>query len=270
MTTRTTRPDRATFFPTFADTLASEWHKLWALRSVPILMVAIAALSMAVGAFMTIVGGADVAAAQTESKYSVIFYSSALTTWAFAGLAANVVGIEFSGLGRATFVATPRRGPVLLAKLGLIGVLGMVTGVASSVATAAATQGMLALQGYQPLDLTDPGLARAVLVLVGASMAVQGLVAAGFTVLTRSAVWGLVAAMLLSLLPVSLADLLGPWYAEHIPRLLPGAAVESLAGVAAPEGYGYLPAPFASAVVIAWTTVLGALALRRLRRLDIG
>src|SRR5699024_4255565 len=125
-----------------------------------------------------------------------------LTTWAFAGLAANLVGIEFSGLGRATFVANPRRGPVLLAKLGLIGVLGMLTGLASSVATAAVTQGMLALQGYQPLDPTDPGMVRAVLVLVGASMAVQGLVAAAFTVLTRSAVWGLVAAMLLSLLPV--------------------------------------------------------------------
>lgn len=98
----------------------------------------------------------------------------------------------------------------------------------SSVATAAATQGMLALRGFEPLDLTDPGLIRAVLILVGASMAVQGLIAAGLAVLTRSGVWGLIVAGLISLLPVSFATLLGQWYSEHIPRWLPGAAVESL------------------------------------------
>src|SRR5690625_7832183 len=106
---------------------------------------------------MTIVGGCSDAESQAESKYSVIFYSSTLTTWAFAGLAANFVGIEFSGLGQATFTATTCRHRVLLAKFILIGAGGVLTGVVSSIATAAATQGMLALPGYPPRDRTDPG-----------------------------------------------------------------------------------------------------------------
>ena len=256
--------------PRFADTVASEWSKMRALRLYPILIAAIVLLSVAVGVFMTIVGGGSVAESQAESQYSVIFYSSTLTTWAFAGLAANFVGIEFSGLGQATFTATTCRHRVLLAKFILIGAGGLLTGVVSSIATAATTQGMLALQGYQPLDLTDPGLIRAVLALVSTSMVVQGLVAASLAVLTRSAGWGLVAAMLISLLPVSFADLLGEWYAEHIPRWLPGASTESLAGVASPEGYGYLPPPLASVAIVAWVSALGVTAVLRLRRADVG
>lgn len=255
--------------PGFVDTLASEWLKLRSLRLYPLLLAAIVIVSVAVGAFMSIIGGESVAEAQAESEYSVIFYSSALTTWAFAGIAANFVGIEFSGVGQTTFTATARRTRVLAAKVVLIGVAGALTGVLSSVTTAAATQGVLALRGFEPLDLTDPGLLRAVLILVGASMAVQGLIAAGFAVLTRSAIWGLVAAGLVSLLPVSFANLLGEWYSEHIPRWLPGAAVESLAGVAAPEGYGYLPVPLAVTAVIVWLAVVLTVATLRLRRLDI-
>ncbi|MGO1950116.1 MAG: hypothetical protein ACTH1D_10805, partial [Mycobacteriaceae bacterium] len=222
-----------------------------------------------VGVFMSIIGGGSVAAAQADSEYSVIFYSSTLTTWVYAGIAANFVGIEFSGVGQATFTATARRTRVLAAKLVLIAAAGSLTGLVSSVTTAAATQGGLALRGFETLDLTDPGLLRAVLVLVGASMAVQGLLAAGFTVLTRSAIWGLVTTGLVSLLPVSFANFLGEWYSEHIPRLLPGAAVESLAGVAAPEGYGYLPVPLALTTVLVWLVVMLTVATLRLRRVDI-
>lgn len=255
--------------PRFADTLAAEWAKMRGLRMYPILLAGIVLLSVAIGGIMTVVGGASIAEAQSESRFSVIFYSSALTTWVFAGLAANFVGIEFSGLGQYTFTATARRGRVLLAKFGLIGVGGLIVGTVTSIATAAVTQGMLASQGHEPLDLSDPALIRAVVLLVGTSMAVQGLIASGFAVLTRSAVWGLVSAGLITLLPVSFANLLGEWYAEHIPRWSPGAALESVAGVAAPEGYGYLPAPLAVGTLVVWLIiVLGASGLR-LRRMDI-
>jgi hypothetical protein len=249
--------------------LASEWLKMRSLRLYPLLLAAIVIVSVVVGAFMAIIGGESVADAQAESQYSVIFYSSALTTWAFAGIAANFVGIEFSGVGQTTFTATVRRTRVFAAKLVLIAAAGAFIGVVSSVTTAAATQGVLALRGFEPLDLTDPGLIRAVLILVGASMAVQGLLAAGFAVLTRSGVWGLIVAGLISLLPVSFAPLLGQWYSEHIPRWLPGAAVESLAGVAAPEGYGYLPVPLALTAVAAWLVVVTTIATLHLRRIDL-
>lgn len=255
--------------PGFIDTLHSEWLKMRSLRLYPVVLAAIVIVSVAVGAFMSVIGGHNIAEAQAESEYSVIFYSSALTTWAFAGIAANYVGIEFTGVGQATFTATASRSRVLAAKFVLIAVAGAVVGTVSSVMTAAVTQGVLASRGFESLDLTDPRLIRAVLILVAASMAVQGLIAAGFAVLSRSAVWGLVVAGLLSLLPVSFAPLLGTWYSEHIPRWLPGAAVESLAGVAAPEGYGYLPTPLALMAVAAWLVVVLGAAILRLRSLDI-
>lgn len=267
MTTTTTRSDAA---PRFGDTLASEWKKMLALRLHPIGVAVILLVSVGVGVFMTVIGdSATVAQAQAENEYSVIFYSSGLTMWAYAYLAAHFIAGEFHGLGQSTFVATARRGRVLGAKLVLIGAGGVLVGVITSVTTAAATQTALALQGYEPLDLSDPGLIRAVLVLTGAAMAVQGLLAVGFAVLTRSAVFAVVITGVLSMMPVSLAPMMGQWYSEHIPRLVPGAAVESLAGVAAPEGYGYLPAPLAATAIGLWlVVVLGAAALR-LPRMDI-
>lgn len=264
MTTATTSA------PGFADVLSAEWRKLRALRLFSIGVGLILVVSVGVGVFMTLVGDrSSLADAQSASDYAVIFYSSGLTTWAFVYLAASFVAMEFRGVGQATFVATARRSRVLGAKLLLIAGGGLCVGLVASVATTAATQGMLALQGHRMLDLTDPGLLRAVLVLVGASMAVQGLIGAGFAVLTRSAVAAVVVTGLISLVPVTMATFLGEWYSAHVPRWLPGAAVESLAGVAAPESYGYLPLPLAGAALLVWLAVVLTAAAARLPRMDI-
>jgi ABC-2 type transport system permease protein len=261
---------RTTTAPRFTDAFSAERRKLLALRLHPTGIALILLVSVGVGVFMTVIGDSStIADAQAESEYAVIFYSSGLTTWAFVYLAANFVAIEFHGIGQSTFVATARRTRVLAAKLVLIGAGGLMVGLVASATSAVATQGMLALRGYEPLDLTDPGLIRAVVVLVGASMAVQGLIAAAFAVLTRSAVAGVVITGLISLVPVSMATFMGEWYSEHIPRWLPGAAVESLAGVAAPESYGYLPVPLAATAVIGWLAILLGAAVLRLPRMDI-
>ena len=256
--------------PGFVDTFVAERRKMLSLPVHPIGVAMILVVGLGVGVFMTLVGDSStIADAQAESEYAVIFYSSGLTTWAFVYLAAHFVAIEFQGVGQSTFVATARRTRVLAAKLALIAIGGLLVGLVASVTTAAATQGLLALRGYEPLDLTDPGLARAVLVLVGTSMAVQGLIAAAFAVLTRSTAAGVVITGLISLVPVSIAPLMGEWYSEHVPRWLPGAAVESLAGVAAPESYGYLPMPLAATALAVWLTVLLGAAALRLPRADI-
>ncbi|MGI5215406.1 hypothetical protein [Plantactinospora sp. CA-290183] len=261
---------RVTPTPGFEATLRSEWRKLRALRATPIGIALILLVSVGVGVFMTMIGdGSAVADAQAESRYSVIFYSSGLTTWAFVFLAASFVASEFQGMGESTFVATARRGRVLAVKLALVTVGGLVVGLLASVTSVAATQGVLALRGFEPLDLTNPGLARAIVLLVGASMAVQGLLAGCFAVLVRSSVAAVVITGLITLVPVSLAPFLGEWYSANVPRWLPGAAVESLAGVAAPGSYGYLSWPLATACVIAWVSTLCVIAALRLPRMDI-
>jgi hypothetical protein len=268
MTTATSEGSAAA--PGFTDALSAEWRKMLALRLYPVGITVILVVGAGVGAFMTLAGDSStVADAQAENEYTVIFYSSGLTTWAFVYLAASFVAVEFHGLGQATFVATAHRTRVLAAKLVLIATGGLVVGLVSAMTTVAATQGLLALRGQQPLDLSDPDLVRAVLVLVSTSMAVQGLIAAALAVLTRSAVTAVVITGLISLVPVSMATFMGQWYSEHVPRWVPGAAVESLAGVAAPESYGYLPVPLATAAIVAWLTVLLGAATVRLPRTDI-
>ncbi|MFB6396271.1 hypothetical protein [Polymorphospora lycopeni] len=260
---------QSTTAPGFAATFVSEWRKMRALRSTPIGVALIVLVSVGVGGFMTVIGDSSaIADAQAESEFSVIFYSSGLVTWAYAYLAASFVAAEFQGLGESTFVATARRNRVLAAKLVLVAAGGLIVGLLASVMTVAATQGVLALRGSGPLDLTDPGLVRAIALLVAVSMAVQGLLAAGFAVLVRSAVGAVVVTGLISLLPVSLAPFLGDGYAASVPRWLPGAAVESLAGVAAPGSHGYLDWPLALACVTAWVAAVGTAAALRLPRMD--
>ena len=256
--------------PGFEATFTSEWRKIRALRSTPIGIVLILLVSVGVGVFITVIGDSSaIAEAQAQSDYSVIFYSSGLTTWAFVFLAAGFIASEFHGMGESTFVATARRGRVLAVKLVLIATGGLIVGLLASVMAVTATQGMLAARGFEPLDLTDPGLMRAVVLLVGTSMAVQGVLAACFAVLVRSAAGAVVITGLISLAPVSLAQFLGEWYSANVPRWLPGAAAESLAGVSAPGSYGYLSAPPAAACIVAWIAVLCAIAALRLPRMDI-
>jgi ABC-2 type transport system permease protein len=250
--------------------LRSEWRKLVALRMTGVGALAIVAISLVVGVALAMVSDpGSIAAAQADSEYSVIFYSSAIATWGYAFLAASFVAVETNGIGQWTFVATPRRGRVLGAKLALIAGVGLLVGIAATAVTVAVTQGVLAVRGLETLDLTDAGLWRAMGLFQPLSLAVTGLLAAAVAVLTRSAVLAVVTIGAVTLIPVGAAQLLGDTYAATVPRWTPGAAVESIAGMSAPGSYGYLD-PFTAIVCVAlWVAVAAAAAFVVLPRLDI-
>ncbi|WP_328473366.1 hypothetical protein OHA21_12310 [Actinoplanes sp. NBC_00393] len=245
-------------------TLRSEALKVRELRSTWVGTSLILLVSAGMAALISAV--ADVG---TVDERQVIFYSSGLATWAYVFLAAGLVATEFHGTGQATFVATARRGRVLAAKLLLITAGGLGVGLLAATATVGAAQTVLILRGPEPLDLADPGLVRGLVLFLPTSMIVQGLLAACLAVLVRSGVVAVVLAGLLSLAPVSVAPFFGDWYAAHVPRWVPGAAVESLAGIAAPGSYGYLAWPPAAACLLAWIGVLLLIAAVRLPRMDI-
>lgn len=256
--------------PGIFSTLISEWRKARALRSTLVGVTVILLLGAGVGAFIALVGdGSAIAEAQAENEYSVVFYSSSLSTWVFAFLAASLLASEFGGMGEATFVATARRGRVLAAKLVLVAAGGLIVGLLASVVAVAATQGVLADRGIELLDLTDPVLARAVVLFMGASMAVHGVLAACIAVFTRSAAGAVAATGLMTLAPINLAQFLGQWYASTVPRWMPGAAVESVAGLSAPGSYVYLSAPASAVCLVVWIAVFCTLAALRLPRIDI-
>lgn len=266
-TTAQTSPARTGF----ASTLVAEWRKLWALSTTSIVVAVTVALTLGVSALIVLFGGGDNAAdVQADGQYDVIFFGTGLGVWAFAFLCAHFVAVEFrTGLGERTFVATPRRTRVLLAKLAVLVGVGLVGGCALSVLNVALTQGVLGMGGHPTLDLTDPGLLRAVLLYVGLSMAVQGALAALIAVAVRHAFGALIVTILLTALPVTLAEFFGEAYAQIVPRWVAGAAVESLSGVAEPGSPGHLPLGLALLDVALWLTVVGTISLHRLHHRDI-
>ncbi len=248
--------------------VASEWRKLWALRSTPVVLAIVVALTLGISTVIVVFGGVNAAQAQQDGTYAVIFFGSSLGVWAFCVLAAGLVTVEFDGAADHTFVATPRRSRVLAAKLVIVAGLGLVIGPVISVATVAVTQASLALGGFPTLRLDDPALWRAVLLFVGVSMAVQGVLAGLVAVVVRNAFGAMALVLALSAVPPALAESVGPTYAELVPRWIPGAAVESIVGLAQPGSAGHLPLLVALFAVAAWIALFGAVSFRRLDRAD--
>lgn len=247
---------------------ASEWRKLWSLRSTPVILGVVVALTLGISWAIVVFAGVNAAQAQQDGTYAVIFFGSSLGVWAFAVLAAEFVTTEFRGAADHTFVATPRRSRVLLAKSLIVAGLGLVVGPVVSVATVVVTQGGLALGGFPTLQLDDPGLWRAVLVYVGLNMAVQRVLAALVAVLVRNAFGAVVVVLMLSALPPSLAESFGPAFTELVPRWIPGAAVESVAGLSQVGSAGYLALPAALLAVAIWIGLFAAVSFPRLDRAD--
>jgi ABC-2 type transport system permease protein len=269
MTTHTGTSTRRGVAPTAA--LRAEWRKFRSLSSTRTVLAVTVVLSLGVSALIVLFGGgANAADVQRDGQYDVIFFGAGLGVWAFAFLSAQFVTTEFrTGLGERTFIATPRRARVLVAKLVVLAGVGFVVGVVLSVLNVGLTQGVLGLGGHPTLDLTDPGLLRAVLLYVGLSMAVQGTLAALVAVVLRHPFGAFVVTIMMTALPVELAEFFGEPYAGIVPRWVPGAAAESLSGVAEPGSPGYLPLGLAVLDIAVWIAVVGALAVHRLRHRDV-
>jgi ABC-2 type transport system permease protein len=257
--------------PGFRAVLRSEWTKLWAVRSTHVLLGVLLLLTVGVTGVLAFFGSSgDLAAAQEDGAYDVILFSATLGIWVYTYLGAAVVAAEFGGrAGQYTFVATPRRGRVLAAKMLIVGGLGAALGVVVALVNIALTQAALASAGSTLLDLGDPGLWRAALVFVALSMAVQAWLGAAVAVLVRTAFGALAIVVLVNALPVTTAQFLGEGYRSTVPRLVPGAAVESAAGLSVPGSDGHLPLGAALLVVAAWLGLAHLLAHRRLVRADL-
>jgi ABC-2 type transport system permease protein len=237
-------------------TLASEWQKFRALRPIRIIVLVAVALTIGITLLVCLFGGAGLSDAQTKGKYNVIFFSSFFGTAAMATLGAHFVAVEYSrGMIAATLAATPARWRVLAAKLLLIGGFTLVFGTAVSFVNFFTSQTLLAASGVRPLRITDEGMFRAVGVFIGLSAMTRALLAASIAVFTRNAGGAVVLSLLIDVMPVVSAPLLGTWWRDRVPRFVPGAVVESLAGVAEPGSPGYLPTSAAALVLSLWLAV---------------
>jgi ABC-type transport system involved in multi-copper enzyme maturation permease subunit len=199
---------------TFPRVVASEWSKLWTLRSTPLVIVAAMLAMVAFGAIIghntrhpAGLGPEDLVASRPLQGY----YLGQLL---IGSLGALVVSGEYSsGMIRATFAAVPRRLPVLLAKLFVFTVIVASAMVVASIAAFFVAQAFLS--GYRPTyALSDPDVLR-VVIGTGVYLSLIGLLGGAIAWIVRSTPGALGMLCALSLvLPVLLLLFHGAW-AQH-------------------------------------------------------
>lgn len=180
-------------------------------------------------------------------------------------LGASVGGSEYStGLAQPTFVQTPRRGRVVMAKAAVTAGVAVAVAAVTAVLCTAVGELLLLLSGV-PGAALDPSLARLAL---GSALGpvFYALVALAGALVFRSTGGGVVTALAVLVLPTVAAWVPG---LSELAWLLPGAALHGISGASDPAAAEYL-APGAAALSLAgWTMLVGALALWRVRSRDV-
>jgi ABC-2 type transport system permease protein len=252
--------------------LRAEWTKLRTVAGPGALLLAVIALTTAVGAMaanaVTCPGGG---CQLDPAKISLTGLD--LGQAIVAVLAVTVIGGEYgTGMIRVTLTATPRRWRVLAAKAAVVGVATLAAGVVAVLASLLAgglllaRHGITAAHGYQALSLASPPVLRAaagsVLYLALIALLALGIAAA---VRDSAAAIGIVLG-LLYLFPIIANVVSDESWQRHLQQIGPMTA--GLA-VQATTGLGRLPiGPWAGlGVLSAWAAAaLGAGGLVFLRR----
>jgi len=210
MTTVTAR------LPAARGALASEWIKLYSVRSTYLTLAFAAAAAVTIGYLIT---HADVThwatmTAQAKSAFDPVYDSFSglgLAQLAFGTLGVLVISSEYTtGLIRTTFTAVPRRRAVLAAKATVAGALSLVAGEAIAFATFFTGQQALSAQ-HLNVTLAHPGALRGVLA-AGFYLAVMAWLGLGLGAVIRHTA-GAITAMtgVVFLLPTIVGALPAPW-----------------------------------------------------------
>lgn len=214
--------------------IASEWTKTfttrawWVLLLILVGYVGFAAAGIAFVFTLAPTGTDDLGEMLAPLAYSMVTASGFVFPVIFGALA--VTGEVRHRTLTPTFLATPRRGAVLVAKLLLGAVIGAVYGIAGSVATVGLGGAILAATGGDPqLDRPDTWWLVARIVL---AMALWGVLGVGLGVLVPSQIGAIVAILAFTQFVEPLLRTAGAFveWIGPVTQFLPGAAGDALVG----------------------------------------
>src|ERR1700691_3521811 len=166
-----TRPPSRTAPPAAArarDVLASEWIKLWSVRSTYAALFIAAVLAVGLSALGTYLTAAAAPHPPPGSPPPPDALTLSFSGFPTAQLAMAVLGVlaftaeQSTGLIRTTFVAVPRRRAVLAAQAATAGAVALAAGEVLAFASFFLTQAILSGH-HRGLSLAHPGVAGAVL-----------------------------------------------------------------------------------------------------------
>ncbi|MEU6405170.1 ABC transporter permease [Streptomyces sp. NPDC046985] len=252
--------------------LASEWAKLWSLKSTWITLGLGLVFLVAFGVIASSRFASSVGTARMDGGFArSTAVSLSLFGANFAQLALGVLGVlvtagEYStGMIRSTLAAVPRRLPVLWSKAAVFGLVALVVGTLG--AFVAFFFGSRIVSGTSAaMDFSHAGVVRSLLG-AGLYLGLVGVIGVALGALLRSVAGGvstLIAALMLvpgliSLLPSSWQDDISPY--------LPSNAGESM--FALTQDTGALSPGNGLLVFLGWTALALAGAAGRLLRSDV-
>jgi hypothetical protein len=171
----------ATPRPTAGATIRSEWTKLRTLRStwIAAIVAAIATVGFAAisaGTRLHDWDGLEPQVRAASDPAGTALAGLVVAVIAFGALGVHHASVEFgTGMIRQTFIATPRRNRVVLAKALAVAAAVIPVSLAADVAAFVVSQAILATRGLE-VPLTDPG---SIGLLLAASFAAGALAAIG-------------------------------------------------------------------------------------------
>jgi ABC-2 type transport system permease protein len=247
------------------DVLASEWTKLFSVRSTYwTLLVAVLtplAISTLVAVTLTQAPGNGAAAVDPLLPGFI--------SLEYAVLAVGVLGVlgfssEYStGLIRTTFAAVPRRRAVLAAKAAAVGAVALVVGELVAFASFALVQAVLSGK-HRGVSLAHPGVPGAVLA-DGLLLAVVALLGLALGAIIRHTAGGIAALVGVILLPAVFGLLPAPW-GDRVSRFTLVQAAHQLTALH-PATNLFAPA-LSLLVLLAWPAVALAIAAAAITRRD--
>jgi ABC-2 type transport system permease protein len=242
------------------DLVAAEWLKLRTVRTMWLLLAGMLALtSLAVIGAITLASGADLDLESDQGVRTVLHVCAAGAIFVFVLGVIISAGEYRQGTATDTFLTTPQRWRVVVAKLLTAGGAGIVFGAMAAGAALAVAGHVYAIKGYAfPLASSE-----AWSILGGAVVyaALFGAIGAATGSLVRNQV-GVIVGWLVWLL---LAENIVVGIAPGIGRWLPGAAGRAL--VRDPNG-DLLSQPAAAVVLAVYAVAIGAAAVVIERRRD--
>lgn len=243
----------STALPT-VPVLHSEWIKIRSLRGTFGALICIFAVTVGIQMLTAAMIGRSEAGSMGADPLLAAFYSLNFGQIAAFAFGATALSSEFhNGALRTSLTAVPNRARLYLSKMAVVGVVALVAGQVTALATFLAGQ---AFMGTRTLDLGSPGTYRAVFGC-GAYLALMALLAAGLTAVLRSAT-----AVLSLLIPFTLivSFVLGA-ASEGVARFLPDRAgqmmmrLDTSTGLAPWAGLGVLALWALAAVTGGWISL---------------
>ncbi|MHC3469480.1 ABC transporter permease [Streptomyces sp. 7R007] len=265
-------PDRPAYRVTGRRVVASEWAKLWSLRSTWI--------TLGLGLLFLVAFGL-IAASRYKSGYGSgrmdgdfaqsTAVSLSLFGTNFAQLALGVLGVlvtagEYStGMIRSTLAAVPRRLPVLWSKAAVFGLVALVIATLGAFVAFAFGSGIVS-GTPAAMSLTHAGVVRSLLG-AGLYLGLVGVIGTALGALLRSVAGGISVLVAVLMLIPGLISLLPSSWQDDISPYLPSNAGESM--FALTHDSTTLSPAAGLLVFLGWTALALAGAAYRLVRSDV-